>query len=92
MTRGSRGGVAVRLTYDHKGSDQQEAQRIMAAGGFVMNNRVNGTLDALLFGIQTHKAYQRVACRCSGCHAVAGRFIHERVCRGLALYNRDNTG
>ncbi|KAH9809652.1 protein phosphatase [Melampsora americana] len=39
-----RGGTAVRLTYDHKGSDQQEAQRIMAAGGFVMNNRVNGVL------------------------------------------------
>ncbi|KAG0142726.1 hypothetical protein CROQUDRAFT_673364 [Cronartium quercuum f. sp. fusiforme G11] len=39
-----RGGQAVRLTYDHKGSDQQEAQRIMAAGGFVMNNRVNGVL------------------------------------------------
>ncbi|KAI8456982.1 protein phosphatase [Phakopsora pachyrhizi] len=39
-----RGGHAVRLTYDHKGSDQKEAQRIMDAGGFVMNNRVNGVL------------------------------------------------
>jgi len=38
----SRGGKAVRLTYDHKGSDTQEAKRIMDAGGFVMNNRVNG--------------------------------------------------
>jgi protein phosphatase PTC1 len=37
-----RGGKAVRLTYDHKGSDTQEAKRIMDAGGFVMNNRVNG--------------------------------------------------
>lgn len=40
----SRGGKAVRLTYDHKGSDAQEAKRIMDAGGFVMNNRVNGVL------------------------------------------------
>ena len=39
----SRGGKAVRLTYDHKGSDAQEAKRIKEAGGFVMNNRVNGT-------------------------------------------------
>lgn len=38
----SRGGRAVRLTYDHKGSDAQEAKRIKEAGGFVMNNRVNG--------------------------------------------------
>lgn len=37
-----RGGQAVRLTYDHKGSDAQEAKRITDAGGFVMNNRVNG--------------------------------------------------
>jgi protein phosphatase PTC1 len=40
----SRGGKAVRLTYDHKGSDSQEAKRITDAGGFVMNNRVNGEL------------------------------------------------
>ncbi|KZV82537.1 protein phosphatase 2C [Exidia glandulosa HHB12029] len=39
-----RAGKAVRLTYDHKGSDRQEAKRIMDAGGFVMNNRVNGVL------------------------------------------------
>lgn len=40
----SRNGQAVRLTYDHKGSDAQEAKRITDAGGFVMNNRVNGVL------------------------------------------------
>ncbi|KAF8908754.1 phosphatase 2C-like domain-containing protein [Mucidula mucida] len=39
-----RGGKAVRLTYDHKGSDKQEAKRIMDAGGFVMSGRVNGVL------------------------------------------------
>ncbi|PWN41519.1 PP2C-domain-containing protein [Ceraceosorus guamensis] len=39
-----RSGKALRLTYDHKGSDAQEAKRITDAGGFVMNNRVNGVL------------------------------------------------
>lgn len=39
-----RGGKAVRLTYDHKGTDKQEAQRIINAGGFVMSGRVNGVL------------------------------------------------
>ncbi|KAF7321413.1 PPM-type phosphatase domain-containing protein [Mycena kentingensis (nom. inval.)] len=39
-----RGGIAVRLTYDHKGSDKQEAKRIIDAGGFVMSGRVNGVL------------------------------------------------
>lgn len=39
-----RGGKAVRLTYDHKGSDKQEAKRITDAGGFVMGGRVNGVL------------------------------------------------
>lgn len=41
-----RGGKAVRLTYDHKGSDRQEAKRITDAGGFVMGGRVNGELHA----------------------------------------------
>ncbi|KAJ2979703.1 hypothetical protein NUW54_g11101 [Trametes sanguinea] len=39
-----RAGRGVRLTYDHKGSDKQEAKRIMDAGGFVMSGRVNGVL------------------------------------------------
>ncbi|KAG6832026.1 hypothetical protein H0H87_003007 [Tephrocybe sp. NHM501043] len=39
-----RAGRAVRLTYDHKGSDKQEAKRIIDAGGFVMSGRVNGVL------------------------------------------------
>ncbi|KAH7888853.1 phosphatase 2C-domain-containing protein [Phlebopus sp. FC_14] len=39
-----RAGRAVRLTYDHKGSDQQEAKRIIDAGGFVLSGRVNGVL------------------------------------------------
>ncbi|TFK53612.1 protein serine/threonine phosphatase 2C [Heliocybe sulcata] len=39
-----RAGKAVRLTYDHKGSDKQEAKRITDAGGFMMSGRVNGVL------------------------------------------------
>ena len=39
-----RGGRAIRLTYDHKGSDKQEAERVMKAGGFIMGGRVNGIL------------------------------------------------
>ncbi|KAJ1549183.1 Protein phosphatase 2C 1 [Nowakowskiella sp. JEL0078] len=39
-----RNGCAIRLSYDHKGSDRDEAQRIKNHGGFVMNNRVNGIL------------------------------------------------
>ncbi|KAG6874463.1 hypothetical protein C0995_010371 [Termitomyces sp. Mi166 len=39
-----RAGRAVRLSYDHKGSDKQEAKRITDAGGFVLSGRVNGVL------------------------------------------------
>ncbi|KAJ3118620.1 Protein phosphatase 2C 1 [Nowakowskiella sp. JEL0407] len=39
-----RNGTAIRLSYDHKGSDSREAQRIVESGGVVMNNRVNGVL------------------------------------------------
>lgn len=39
-----RNGKALRLSYDHKGSDEHEGKRIANAGGLVLNNRVNGVL------------------------------------------------
>lgn len=37
-----RGGKALRLSYDHKGSDENEGRRVANAGGLILNNRVNG--------------------------------------------------
>jgi protein phosphatase PTC1 len=39
-----RNGKALRLSYDHKGSDEGEGRRISNAGGMILNNRVNGVL------------------------------------------------
>lgn len=39
-----RNGKALRLSYDHKGSDEAEGKRVSAAGGLILNNRVNGVL------------------------------------------------
>lgn len=39
-----RNGKACRLSYDHKGSDENEGKRISNAGGLILNNRVNGVL------------------------------------------------
>ncbi|PKS13326.1 hypothetical protein jhhlp_000097 [Lomentospora prolificans] len=39
-----RAGKALRLSYDHKGSDENEGRRISNAGGLILNNRVNGVL------------------------------------------------
>jgi len=41
---GADGASAVRLTYDHVASDEAEADRVRAAGGFVKDGRVNGQL------------------------------------------------
>mmetsp|Transcript_57665 Transcript_57665/g.168860 ORF Transcript_57665/g.168860 Transcript_57665/m.168860 type:complete len:281 (-) Transcript_57665:61-903(-) len=42
----SRGGSATRLTSmtDHKATDPLEGKRVIEAGGFIMNDRVNGML------------------------------------------------
>ncbi|KAF2452083.1 PP2C-domain-containing protein [Karstenula rhodostoma CBS 690.94] len=39
-----RNGRALRLSYDHKGSDDNEGRRVASAGGLILNNRVNGVL------------------------------------------------
>jgi protein phosphatase PTC1 len=39
-----RNGKALRLSYDHKGSDEHEGKRVANAGGLILNNRVNGVL------------------------------------------------
>lgn len=39
-----RGGKALRLSYDHKGSDPNETARIINSGGVMYSNRVNGML------------------------------------------------
>jgi protein phosphatase PTC1 len=39
-----RNGRALRLSYDHKGSDENEGRRVASAGGLILNNRVNGVL------------------------------------------------
>lgn len=39
-----RAGKALRLSYDHKGSDETEGKRVASAGGLILNNRVNGVL------------------------------------------------
>ncbi|TVY85064.1 Protein phosphatase 2C-like protein, partial [Lachnellula suecica] len=39
-----RNGKALRLSYDHKGGDENEGKRIANAGGLILNNRVNGVL------------------------------------------------
>lgn len=39
-----RNGKSLRLSYDHKGSDENEGKRIANAGGLILNNRVNGVL------------------------------------------------
>jgi len=59
-----RTGKALRLSYDHKGSDHSESKRVQEAGGTILNNRVNGVLavtralgDAYMKGLVTGHPY-----------------------------------
>ena len=50
------GGAALPLTSDHKPTDGPELARIVAAGGFVAEGRVNGSLNlSRAFGDAEHK-------------------------------------
>lgn len=40
----SRNGSAERLSYDHRGTDAAEIERVKSVGGFVLDGRVGGTL------------------------------------------------
>jgi len=54
----ARGGKGLRLSLDHKASDPAEVERIQAAGGFVVMNRVNGILAvARALGDRSMKDY-----------------------------------
>lgn len=72
-----RNGRAVRLTYDHKGSDELEAKRITEKGGFLLNNRVNGTC------LCSHRRIGR--------DAFAGRLFYEGVCCRLSVHDKHRT-
>jgi len=53
-----RNGVAERLTYDHKATDEAEIQRITSIGGFVVSGRVNGIIAVTRsLGDQTMKQF-----------------------------------
>jgi len=53
-----RSGQAECLSVDHKASSESEAQRIIAAGGFVKNERVNGMIAvSRALGDHNMKAY-----------------------------------
>jgi len=40
----NRGGKPITLSFDHKATNEEEAKRIEAAGGFLKNERVNGMI------------------------------------------------
>ena len=45
LARSGQGNLMLALSEDHKPDNAEEKARIMAAGGFVEENRVNGSLN-----------------------------------------------
>lgn len=45
IARSGQGNLFTELSFDHKPDNEDEKKRIMAAGGFVEENRVNGSLN-----------------------------------------------
>lgn len=50
-----RNGKALRLSYDHKGSDENEGKRVANAGGLILNNRVNGQSSPICHSVSLGK-------------------------------------
>lgn len=75
----SRRGKAVRLSYDHKGTDEAEGRRIAAAGGLILNSRVNGTVSHCVSNS-----------RCLGCNAGAWRYVYEGLHLRTSIHYRNH--
>jgi serine/threonine protein phosphatase PrpC len=80
-TNCSRRGKAVRLSYDHKGTDEAEGRRIAAAGGLILNSRVNG----ISFSSNTIPND-----RCFGCYTRTRRYLYERLHIRPSFHNRNH--
>ena len=48
-------GEVQQLSFDHKPSNEAETKRIIAAGGWVEFNRVNGTVSVLFLMFSTSR-------------------------------------
>jgi protein phosphatase PTC1 len=69
----SKNGRAERLSYDHKGSDRAEVDRVRSGGGIVIENRVGGSLAVT-------RAFGDLSLKRDG--VIAKPFIKKHVLRG----------
>ena len=53
-------GTVHQLSFDHKPSNESETKRIIAAGGWVEFNRVNGKYFIFIFFIPVHALFGNV--------------------------------
>lgn len=87
----ARDGKAERLTYDHKAEDTAERERVEAAGGFVMRNRVLGILAvSRSFGNQGMKEFVTSSphvsvTRCGECRGKLDGFVEGVVLFSCAI-------
>ena len=72
----SRSGKGLRLSFDHKPSLPEEQERIKQAGGFVVQNRVNGFHFQILHTLHTLSAILAVS-RSLGDHAMKKYIISD---------------
>ena len=76
-----RNGAAVRITRDHKASDQAEQERVQQSGGWVSMNRVHGVL-AVSRALGDHAMKQSVI---SEPNFWEGELTGEMMSRGLTV-------